>query len=276
MYRKKQRRTTSKKQRRTTSKKQRRTTSKKQRRTTSKKQRRLATKKQRRFVRELPKSIKESIMWYVYEGTNFNRKVRRGEKLTSEEVEHVKNIDIAFAGVPPLEESITVFRGIGSRNVLYSDKTYISTSTDRSLTFRFTGPSGCCLLEIIVARGSKILTISEIFEHGEEEILLDKDAIMIVTDRKIKKGRETLYCTYSAGVVLESEKDINFIEKQLVVKDKETKIIATIVKVLRNQDWYAWGEDELEELIYETYDKLYPDLEPISEEMLDRIFYIMY
>lgn len=153
--------------------------------------------KQEEYVRKLTNDEKNSLNWYT--GGNydkFNEAMRSGKELSKIQIDNKKNIDSSFIAVPPLESSIIVYKGKSSERI-YSDKSFMSTTLLYEQTKRFTG-NECCVVQITVSPGSKVLPIRSISrEPDEEEVLLDRDGIMIVTGNSINRhGMKVVFATY--------------------------------------------------------------------------------
>jgi hypothetical protein len=155
--------------------------------------------KQEAYVEQQLSDIEKlSINWYT--GGNyddFNDSVRKGKMLSQEQRDHKENIDTAFDSVPPLEVPIVVYKGKGSDRI-YSDKSFMSTTLLYDRSKRFTNKE-CCVLQITVSAGSKVLPIRTISkEPDEEEILLNRDGILIVTGNSIRKEdmMKIIFVTY--------------------------------------------------------------------------------
>lgn len=153
--------------------------------------------KQEAYVENLSPEEKNSITWYT--GGNydeFNEAIRGNKILSQVQSRHKENIDSAFDAVPPIDTPIIVYKGKGSERV-YSDKSFMSTTLLYEHTKRFSGKE-CCVLQITVSAGSKVLPIRAISkEPDEEEVLLDRDGIMIVTGNTIRSdGMKVIFTTY--------------------------------------------------------------------------------
>lgn len=180
---------------------------------------------QEAYVERLSPEEKNSINWYT--GGNydeFNEALRAGKVLSQVQRQHKDNIDFAFDAVPPIDIPIVVYKGKGSERV-YSDKSFMSTSFLYERTKRFSGKE-CCVLQITVSAGSKVLPIRTISkEPEEEEVLLDRDGILVVTGNTIRndgmKVIFTTYCPYGSKPVREDEElkkaDHSF-DNQLIVE----------------------------------------------------------
>lgn len=152
--------------------------------------------KQEEYVSNLPDAEKKSLEWYTSGAyRDFNKALREGKILTQIQREHKDNIDSAFESVPPLEEPIIVYKGKGSDNV-YSDKSFVSTTLNYESSKRFSG-SECCVLQITVSAGSRVLPLRTISEMpDEEEVLLNRGDIAIVTGNAIKDRMKIIFTTY--------------------------------------------------------------------------------
>jgi hypothetical protein len=157
------------------------------------------------FVKSLPDQVIKSITWYTGgEYSDFNDSLRAGKIPT--EKRHFDNISLAFQGVPPLTNPITVYKGKRSDNIYQVDKAFASTSLTIRGTQDFRGGK-CCILQITVPPGSKVLPLESISDNkSEDEILLDRNGEYTVTGSDIRAitdqyGRQNdmkfIYVTYN-------------------------------------------------------------------------------
>ena len=141
---------------------------------------------QEKYVLALSKEIKESLRWYTSgEYKEFNVALRSGEFLSVEDQMHMNNIEKAFAGVPPLTLDIDVFRGVQKKEAILPDlNTFISTSVDEKVALEFAGEEECCILQLKVVEGSKVLPVSALSDSAwEKEVLLPLGTkIKIISD----------------------------------------------------------------------------------------------
>ena len=137
------------------------------------------------IVKTLPDQVIKSITWYTGgEYSDFNESLRAG-KIPSEK-RHFENISLAFQGVPPLANALTVYKGKRSENVYGVDKAFASTSSTIRGTQDFRGGK-CCILQITVPPGSKVLPLESISDNkSEDEILLDRNGEYTVTGSDIR------------------------------------------------------------------------------------------
>jgi hypothetical protein len=152
--------------------------------------------KQEIYINKLPQSIKKSLYWYTTEEyKDFNKRKRDGRLLTSEQRTHYENLLTAFYDVPPTKSVIVVYRGSTTIDG-FSTKSFTSTTLDKSETKKFTGRH-CCLIEITVSPGSKVIPLRTISENPvEEEVLLDQGGTYISTSTTINEQMKTLFLTY--------------------------------------------------------------------------------
>ena len=176
------------------------------------------------YVDNLPENIKKSIIYYTnINSSDINTYLRYGkaigritgeyyeedednEEWTEKVKEYIANIDEAFLNAPPLEESITVYRG--QKRKIYDAKSYTSTSLDLKTALDpgfISKENWCCMYVITVAPGSKILSVVNISHVSEEnEIILDRGGAFFITNVEMKpydmEGKEqylqTIYLTY--------------------------------------------------------------------------------
>lgn len=140
---------------------------------------------QYRFVKFLSDDIKASILEYTgnaYERINKKLRDSRTGDLTQIERSIVVNLDRAFEAVPPLEEPMTVYRGIRS-NSFELISSFVSTSKNKKQALDFVKGGKCCLLNITVSPGTKILPVDVISDSpSEEEVLLSRDTQFVITN----------------------------------------------------------------------------------------------
>ena len=78
------------------------------------------------------------------------------------------------------------------------DLAYVSTATNYESTETFRG-SKCCVLQITVSAGSKVLPVYLLSENeSEDEILLDKGGNFIVTGSTMKDNMKIIFITYTS------------------------------------------------------------------------------
>lgn len=114
-----------------------------------------------------------------------------------EELEDISNdLKLAFKGVPPLKEPIVVYRGKMYDIVDPIDYSYVSTSFFVRPTLDFIG-GNCCILQITVSPGSKIIPLATISDYKHEyEILLDRGGQFITTGSRIDTDMKYIYVSY--------------------------------------------------------------------------------
>ncbi len=197
------------------------------------------------FIRKLPAKLIESIQWYT--GGNFdkfNENLRKGKELSKEEEYHLQNISEIFYIAPPIEKPLTVYKGIDTLNI-YNDKAFISTSLNYNVALRF-AERDCCILQITVSPGSKVLYLSEISrEKDEAEVLLDRNGSLKITGEIIKGKMKVLFVTYYSN---ESE-DISQTKKAISKFDRDL-IIERIVDYFEDDEDKEFIDDETIKNIY--------------------------
>ena len=191
---------------------------------------------QEEYILKLPENIKNTITWYTGgEYYEFN-KMLRDDKQIGEYSEHLKNLIIAFQGVPPLTEPMTVYKGKKSENIYKVDKAFSSTSLSIKGTIDFRGEK-CCIMQITIPPGSKILPLSFLSDASyEDEILLDRNGTYIQTGTDIRivdeKEIKFFYISYIPYFSQIIGKDLN------KVKDPERQdlnlIRERIIEYLKN------------------------------------------
>lgn len=214
-------------------------------------------------VHDLPVDIKASLRWYTTDAyEKFNQKIRKEITLSNTEKMNQKNIDRAFSMVPPLKNSIVVYKGKKS-DKMYSDKSYISTSLlyDQTKQFRRVA---CCVVKITVSPGSKILPLRDTSDAAsEEEVLLDRGGTLLVTGSEINhENMKIIYATYvpKKSTVIKDEKQLKKAEE----KFDHNLAIERIVEFFKDEDPDFLDKDEVKIL----YKKIFKGRE-ISPKDLD-------
>lgn len=165
------------------------------------------------YVRNLRQlEIYDSLAQYTSnEGYEVNKHLRedgrlRGDKEMDEKYQKIINdIDTAFLGVPPLWTSLTVYRSIDLLVTFsYKSEGFISTSID-VITGSANRPIKgfeCCVIEITVAAGTKVLPLLEVSKYSyEKEVLLPRDGTLLFISETVKKveGKDYIWI-YAAYV----------------------------------------------------------------------------
>ena len=189
-------------------------------------------------------NVKKVFQWYSSpEYKEFNKTLRTNKLLKKEYVEKLDIMSEAFDLIPPTTETIVVFKGKKS-NIIYSDKAFVSTTLDYDQTKKFSGKN-CCVLCITVSPGSKVIPLVSISEKPEEdEVLLDKEGILVLTGSSIDYNEmKILFVTYLPKncQVLESKEDLN---KAELIHDPEL-ISERIIKLLEGTDIDFLDENEI-------------------------------
>lgn len=127
-----------------------------------------------------PEELKKALNRYTDEDfySNFNRRLRNDQELTEEQSSVYKNLSIAFDISPPIEESITVYRGINKNNpseLKFFEKGFVSTTKSSEIALTTFGGDDCCLMVITVVAGSKAIDLSSISLYSEQEILINEE-----------------------------------------------------------------------------------------------------
>lgn len=141
-------------------------------------------KKQYDYLKSISTNIKKSLIKYTTNiSYNINRKLWENEPLTELEEKIKNDLDEEFKKIPSISQSIMVYRGINTDIMNYiNNHGYISTSYDKQVSTWFKG-TNCCILNIIVPTGSRILPLSLISKLLlESEILLPRESTFLLTN----------------------------------------------------------------------------------------------
>jgi len=154
---------------------------------------------QKRYVATLSKPSRDVLIGYT--GSDYeeiNDCLRKKKKLTASTKHKIDTIDSIFDGAPPLDSPITVYRGMVGKIESTLSTSYISTSLDRDKANTFTG-NKCCMFEITVPAGAKVLPLAAISDvKSENEVLLHRKGVLIVTHevRNLALDKDYFYSTY--------------------------------------------------------------------------------
>ncbi|EYT93128.1 hypothetical protein ThrDRAFT_01098 [Frankia casuarinae] len=134
--------------------------------------------------------------------------LRHGGESSADTARIMADLDDAFEQVVPLDQPITVIRGIGSvtdiageppaDGFVFRDHGFVSTTISDHIAASFSSGYDTATLKITIPAGAKVLSLippaPPAFKsrHPEEnEILLPRDTVFeIVTDTKINSNRE--------------------------------------------------------------------------------------
>ena len=175
-----------------------------------------------KLIRSNPKFI-ETIDWYTADGyEDFNRRLRIGDALSSLQNDHLAVLDELFSLVKTTVQPIVVYKGIRTEEY-ESDKSFISTTPNEFEAYEFT-KGNCCLLQITISPGSKVLYLENMseFKH-EKEILLNRDCKIFITGRQTEFPKSKIFATYmpKSSIGIHS---IQMVEKAVDLKEVTERI----------------------------------------------------
>lgn len=155
-------------------------------------------KTQSKFVKNLDKNIINSLLQYTgTESYDINRALRHSLQLSDKQQYIINNIDNAFSQIPAIISPITVYRGINSDKFIPEILAYVSTSIDKDIAIRVGAGKECCLLEILVVPGSKVLPLKGIsLFKNEKEILLPRTGKFEINNKYIINSTVVYNLTY--------------------------------------------------------------------------------
>lgn len=225
---------------------------------------------QRDYVLSLSPNIKQSLAWYTSEEyEEFNHNVRTGKSLNEDQKTNIENIDLAFNSVPPLKHPIVVYKGTKTDTV-YSDKSFVSTTLVYHQTRQFRGIK-CCVLQITISPGSKVIPVRDLsVNSAEEEVILNRGGIMMVTGSEINEDNmKIIYATYSPGnsEIVHNEKQIDSAE----MKFDANLAVERIITFFQDEQGEDFDPDFIDdEEINRIYSNIFPGRQ-ISEEDITTI-----
>lgn len=138
------------------------------------------------------KKYNSLLEYYVGQGSYLINTYLRKEhdNNTTKTPDVIVSLDNLFKKIPPTTKDIIVYRGIHSSyeiNTNFSEKGYTSTSLNEKVGKLFAPKQGCCLLKIIIPKGSKVIPLFGYSMSSESEVLLPRNAtfkiISIIHDK---------------------------------------------------------------------------------------------
>jgi len=204
--------------------------------------------KQISYMESLPPQHKSMIKMYTdtYDKL-INPKLSgiESEPLTRVEKTLVDTLNYTIAHAPPLEHDVIVYRGLQERPNI-NRTGFSSTTPNKDIAERFMKDDRCCLMKIVLKKGSKVLPlVGHEFtfvrgSDGEEEVLLGTGTWTV-------KGKEYTYNNSDFTTSTEPDEDI-----------------LTLVYVLSNMNPKLWqaralsGKMDPKYVIFITVKALYP------------------
>jgi hypothetical protein len=86
----------------------------------------------------------------------------------------VSDIDSIFDKMPPTRSAMTVFRGVKNMKEIPTDPSFASTTLDKATAKRFASKK-CCVHEIEIPIGTKLIPLIPVGQYEEQEILLPRN-----------------------------------------------------------------------------------------------------
>lgn len=214
-----------------------------------------------KYVKNLSVDQKKFLEEYTTDSFDtFNHRLRTGVSLTIMEEKMLNVLRDCYKKVPLLKQSITVYRGTKTDISNQSEKSYISTSLNYELARnRFAGKN-CCVLQITVHPKSRVLPLVEVSANpDEEEILLDKDGVLIYRGSQIRDDIKVYIADY-----YDQKPTVN-VEKPVETKSNDEEIINRLVDFFKDEE-----DIEPDDLDFEI-DNQYKTFEKTRQSVPDNI-----
>jgi hypothetical protein len=242
---------------------------------------------QSKYLMSLSESIKESLTLYTTKEYVRLNGYMRGilDHPDPKLIQDVSNIRKAFLNVPPLRQSIEVYRG--QHDKTFDTRSAISTTVHMDSALHFiNNMTNCCLYKFTVTPGSRVLPLYNISDApDEEEILLEMNGLFDTTHTsmesvpysKTSRGSEMLTVIYITYRPPQSLPVTNSKEIEQVVGPKrdipEEKLIALYVDNIKDtgEDMYDLGFDECLQIVYHQLKLLFPSLTYPTNSMITKI-----
>ena len=151
----------------------------------------------------------KAILYYTgWQFKNLNINLRTGIPLTVNDQKTANVIDSIFASLQPINQTLTLYRGIKKQEEVHTKSSFISASHDKMVAKSFTG-RGCCLVVITIPPGSKVLFVEGVSKHPDEcEVLIDRTGTFSVTLVQPDVYEATkIFATYIPMAVVHAEAD---------------------------------------------------------------------
>lgn len=198
------------------------------------------------YMRMLSDDDKELLLYYTREEyikinnalrkNTLNDILRNGMSIK----EYIGEIDRVFLNAPALRSPLTVYRGVRFDKPdfkKFKADSYHSTSLDRKVAMDFVG--NCCLLEITVVPGTKILVLDEISDHpNEKEILLNRKTELIFNNTSIEDQIYTFYLTaMDHGIPVKDSDDLLRAEKKANIDLINDRVVEYVNSIVQDPDF---------------------------------------
>lgn len=201
----------------------------------------------------------------VYTGSGYleiNKILRESNTITKNNYDEkmipiINLIDYIFRNIPPIEENIILWRGVKLHEKIitnFVEKGYVSTTLDKSIAYRFSGQQKykCCLFEIFVPKGTRIIPVYTCSEISNEiEAILPRDGIYTITKSDFTPKKNTIMISYKQNI---PKNKFKFPMAQL---SSSWKIHNNILIDNNNNEWKVEKFDniknQLEYLAYKLY-----------------------
>jgi hypothetical protein len=127
-----------------------------------------------KYIKSLEPNVESAIKNYTGCGyVTINGGLRRSRSIRGDEFKYmISRIDIAFRNAPPLEVSMTAYRGVGNIDELRDDSGFSSCSLRKAVSNSFGGGN---VFTITIPAGSRVLFVKPIsMVPIEDEVLIDR------------------------------------------------------------------------------------------------------
>lgn len=235
---------------------------------------------QEAFIHEIDTAGIGAIKYYTSaDGYSLNKRLRSGSPVKKDQAA-MKVLDSLFESVPPLAEGIVVWRDIDvdftkkPHEGRFITKGYTSTRS-RDDQLKGTYPSGsqiCCMYEIRVPAGAKVLPVKQYAEEpGEDEILLPRNGRFVVVGKEIREGVIWIVVDH----IIETGKSKTTAKhtstgktKKTVEKMTEIALAKQLIEQLESGTFEAEYYDEDEKELYETFADFLKDFLPTHIDLI--------
>ncbi len=198
-----------------------------------------------KLLSEIDNNLKRSLINYTDESyRSVNEGLRTKSILSTESLKIAKDIDSIFDLIEPINQTLTLYRGVSEQSHAQTDGAFISTTYDEKVAHDFT-KGKCCILVINVPPGSKILFVESISDSPDEcEVLLDRNGTFNITLVQEAQGlnKTRIFITYipPMSVVSTSQNLPQKVEKAIIVGD----YISRVVDVFPEDEYSLFKDDE--------------------------------
>jgi arsenate reductase-like glutaredoxin family protein len=182
----------------------------------------------------------------------------------------ISDIDSIFEQVHPLDEPLTLYRGIDNERYV-DDIAFISTTYDMDVATTYSGDE-CCIIVLNVPVGAKVLFVESISQNKDDkEVMLNRGGSFSVTRVASVSKKKHIFVSYVPPDT-SSSKDLSKAVSQAEKEDDVVSFIASNISKEEIKDLKEMGlGDEIETIINEIYKKITKSGKPAPKGLIQKV-----